>query len=76
MATKLKTLTHTARILVQLEQTPETPRKGEYALALGEYRLQWQSLSQDDRDALVSAAAEIHDMTDERLAAAVAALEA
>jgi len=71
----LKTLTHTARMLQAMDALPDHPRAAEYAAQIAQYRLLWSILSPADRAQLSEMAGQVHDMTEPKIKAAVAALE-
>lgn len=76
MAHPLKLLTHTARMLRNQEQVPDSVRASEWAAQIAVYAAEWKGLSDAEKADRLEAAADVHDTTDESLAAAVAVLEA
>lgn len=72
----LHLLAHTARMLHVLSERADHPRATEYAMQIGAYKARWSQLDGEQRDAVSAASVdEVHDMTDETVAAARAALE-
>ncbi len=78
-AQQLHLVAHTSRILRTLEDKPDHPRKAEYAKSLRVYRGQWADMTPEEQrwaSATLVADDEAEDLTPERVAAAVAALDA
>ena len=68
-------LTHTARMLMALAEKPKHVGGPEYRKQIATYATRWQELAKPERAEAIKAAAQIGDMTDETISAAVAALE-
>jgi hypothetical protein len=71
----LHLLAHVARMLVVLGENPEHARRAEYEEQIAKYKIEWAELPHDDKTDVEEQAAQLHDMDEAKVAAAVKTLE-